>query len=113
MDPWIRQRLVFKACVGVVLLGTPNRGTLTFDTHGSLLAAIAAASTISDEQASIKIEPEVLQDLRNLEGALSDTSMDFSRLRDFRQLKVVCFYEGRASPVSKLVEGSNIPPVGK
>ena len=113
MDPLIRQSLVLKACVGVILLGTPNRGTSTFDTHGSLLAAIAAASTISDEQASINIEPKVLQDLRNLEGVLSDTSMDFSRLRNSRELKVVCFYEERASPVSRLVEGSEIPPVSK
>ena len=110
-DLYNKQSGTFDSCLGVILLGTPNRGTTTFDTQGSLLNAIAESSLISGDQESLKIEPLVLQDLKNLGGSLTETSEIFAQLCRRRNLDVICFFETQSSPVAKLVEGSNIASV--
>jgi hypothetical protein len=103
---------IINMCKGVILLGTPNRGTRTFDTQGSLLAAIAASSATLEDPEQVMMQPHVLSDLQDMEGDITDTSSRFARVCVRSGIRVVCFYEQMSSPVAKLVQGSQMPPVG-
>ena len=111
LDTWTQSKRALSACVGVMLLGTPNRGTKFFDSNGSLLAAIAAETSVADSELGTWMESQALKDLQDSQGVLSLTSSDFARLCISSRIKVVCFYEGRSSPVKRLVEGSDMQPV--
>lgn len=90
---------ILKSTVGVVFLGTPNRGTLAFGSRSALFAAIAAQSELYPS-----MEAGVLEAME-LEGAagILDVSNDFLKLSARMKLRVTCFFEQRESNLGKMV----------
>jgi hypothetical protein len=88
--------------MGIVFLGTPHRGTKTFQNTGMLMAAILKEASIRSD---LRVESSVLKDLDDTGAGLATVSDDFAQFARTRGISLVCFFEGRQSNVSKLAPG--------
>jgi hypothetical protein len=98
---------VFDSSVGVVFLGTPQRGTKSFTKESALLAAIAASSDLSQN-----LETGVLGSMTSESGDLLDMADDFITLCTDGGPMITCFYEQRASKLGKIVGRDDIEVSG-
>lgn len=94
---------VFDSSVGVVFLGTPQRGTKSFTQESALLAAIAASSDLSQN-----LETGVLGSMTSESGDLLDMADDFVTLCIDGGPMISCFYEQRASKLGKVIGRDDI-----
>ena len=87
--------------VGIVFLGTPHKGTVTFTSKGTSARPISAIIALHPE---LRKEPKVLADLESEGDTLLDVSKAFLVLSQSPglDLRVVNFFEQRISRVGKL-----------
>ena len=89
--------------VGIIFLGTPHSGTVTFTSRGVSTKDILTVIAMHSE---LRREPKVLDELDSEGGALLEVSQDFLNLcRSPRGsgLEVINFFEQRASSVGKQI----------
>ena len=89
--------------VGIIFLGTPHSGTVTFTSRGVSTKDILTVIAMHSE---LRREPKVLSELESEYGTLLEVSQDFLDLcRSSRgvSLVVINFFEQRASRVEKQI----------
>jgi hypothetical protein len=91
---------LFDFTVGLVFLGTPHSGTVTFTSRGISTKDILTVIALNSE---LRHEPKVLSDLESEYGTLLDVSQHFLDLCRSSNLKVINFFEQRASKVGKQI----------
>jgi hypothetical protein len=86
--------------VGVIFLGTPHSGTVTFTPRGASHRPVLAAIALHSE---LRKEPNVLADLESEDNTLLDVSQAFLKLCQSPglDLRVINFFEQRISSVGK------------
>ena len=90
----------FDFTVGLIFLGTPHSGTVTFTSRG---VSTQANLNVIAMHADLRYESEVLKDLEDNDGALLQVSNDFLRLCRSSNMKVINFFEQRDSKVGKQI----------
>jgi len=100
----MRQRPgLFDSTIGVIFLGTPHSGTVTFTSRGVSTKAILTVIAMYSE---LRQDPEVLSGLESERGTLLEVSQDFLTLSRSPQgvnLQLINFFEQRSSKVGKQV----------
>ena len=91
---------LFDFTVGLVFLGTPHLGTVTFTSRGVSTKDILTVIAMNSE---LRHEPKVLRDLESEYGTLLEVSKQFLDLCRSSNLKVINFFEQRASKVGKQI----------
>ena len=91
---------LFDFTVGLVFLGTPHLGTVTFTSRGVSTKDILTVIAMNSE---LRHEPKVLRDLESEDRTLLDVSQQFLDLCRSSNLKVTNFFEQRASKVGKQI----------
>jgi hypothetical protein len=89
--------------IGIIFLGTPHAGTVTFTSSGVSTKDILTVIAMHSE---LRREPKVLSELESEYGTLLEVSQDFLDLcRSSRghSLRVINFFEQRASKVGKQI----------
>lgn len=94
-----RAGVIFDATTGVVLLGTPHRGTDKM-TAGQLAERIIAHA--------VYVESSSLTALRANNEMVFDTVQGFASDARERDIRVHCFFELRASKVAKMLNDETL-----
>lgn len=98
-----------KTTAGVIFLGTPHRGTVTYTVNGALAEVRRKFIDMND---NIKEETLLLRDLEpDVEGLLLRTANDFLKIcQEGRKvtIDVFCFYETRISSHGKQFGSANV-----
>lgn len=88
-----KARVIFDATTGIVLLGTPHRGT------DEMTAGLLAERIIAQ---AVNVNPSSLAVLRADSELVFDTVQDFASDAREREILIHCFFEQRASKVAKM-----------